>query len=86
MKRQIEVFSAGCPLCDDTVLMVKKISCPSCEVQVHDMTQAASSARARQLGVQAVPAVAVDGVLASCCSGRGVDEAALRAAGVGCPQ
>ena len=86
MKRQIEVFSAGCPLCDDTVRMVEKIVCPSCDVKVHDMTQPASSARARQLGVQAVPAVAVDGVLASCCSGRGVDEAALRAAGVGCPQ
>jgi len=30
-----------------------------------------------------VPAVAVNGVLASCCAGRGVDEAQLREAGVG---
>lgn len=84
MKRQIEVFSAGCPLCDETVQMVKRITCPSCEVKVHDMRQPESAARARQLGVQSVPAVAVNGALAGCCTGRGVDEATLRAAGIGC--
>jgi len=39
--------------------------------------------RARNLGVRCVPAVAIDGVLAECCGGRGPDEAALRAAGLG---
>ena len=43
------------------------------------------AARAEHYGVRSVPAVAVDGKLADCCAGRGVDEAALRAAGVGVP-
>jgi C4-type Zn-finger protein len=35
-KRNIEIFSAGCPVCQETVEMVKRISCASCEVNVLD--------------------------------------------------
>jgi glutaredoxin 3 len=41
--------------------------------------------RAKALGIRSLPAVVVDGKLAACCVGRGVDEAALKAAGVGQP-
>jgi len=40
---------------------------------------------AKSLGVRTVPAVVIDGTLAGCCAGRGPDEAALRAAGLGNP-
>jgi len=39
--------------------------------------------RAKSLGVQSVPTIAIDGKLAECCVGRGLDEAALRAMGIG---
>jgi len=29
--RKIEVFSAGCAVCDDTVALINRIACPSCE-------------------------------------------------------
>ena len=38
-----------------------------------------------EAGVRSVPAVAINGQLAGCCAGRGVDEASLRAAGLGQP-
>ena len=41
--------------------------------------------RAKHYGIRSVPAVVVDGKLADCCAGRGVQEAALRAAGIGVP-
>jgi hypothetical protein len=41
--------------------------------------------RAKMLGVRSVPAVAIDGKLADCCAGRGIDEQVLRAAGLGQP-
>lgn len=82
-QRQIEVFSAGCPACDEVVALVNSIACQSCEVIIRDMHDANVTARARQLGVRSVPAVAVDGNLADCCSGLGVDADALRAAGLG---
>lgn len=82
-KRKIEVFSAGCPACEETIAAVNKIACPSCEIEVLDMHQPEVAVLAGQYGVRSVPAVVVDGKLAGCCEGRGVDEATLRAAGVG---
>lgn len=84
-KRKVEIFSAGCGLCDETAAMVKRVACSSCEVEVLDMRDAAVAAQARACGVGRVPAVAIDGVLADCCAGRGPDEANLRAAGIGTP-
>ena len=81
--RTIQVFSAGCPECEEPVALVHRSACPSCEVSILDMHDAAVAERARQLGVRSVPAVAIDGQLAGCCAGRGPDEATLRAAGLG---
>jgi len=84
-KRKIEVFSAGCPVCDDTVKLVNNLACPSCEVNVLDMKSPDVAERAKTLGIRSVPAVVIDGKLADCCSGRGPDEATLKAAGLGKP-
>ena len=84
-KRKVEVFSAGCPACDETVATVQRLACPSCEVTVLEMRDPAVAARAKALGLHSVPAVVVDGTPAACCAGRGPDEAALRAAGLGQP-
>ena len=84
-KRQIEVFSAGCPVCEDTVQLVNRLACPSCEVSVLDMNDSAVSKRATDLGIRSVPAVVIDGTLADCCAGRSPNEATLRAAGLGQP-
>lgn len=82
-KRQVEVFSAGCGLCDETIALVRSLACSFCEVTVHDMKQPDVAAKAKIYGVRCVPAVLVDGKLADCCTGRGPHEQALRAAGIG---
>lgn len=84
-KRKIEVFSAGCSACEDTVKLLNDIACDSCEIIVLDMHDHKVAARAKSLGVKSVPAVAVDGKLAGCCAGRGPDTRTLRDAGVGQP-
>lgn len=84
-KRQIEIFSAGCPVCKDTIDLVNRMACASCEISVLDMNDKEVAARATELGIQSVPAVAVNGKLAECCANRGVDESVLRAAGIGQP-
>lgn len=84
-KRQIEVFTAGCRACDETVALVRQIACPSCDVTVRDMHDPAVADQATALGIRSVPAVVIDGVLAGCCAGRGPDEASLRSAGLGMP-
>lgn len=82
-KRKIEIFSAGCPACDEAVKLVEGIACPSCDVTVLDINDPNVTTRAKGLGIRSVPAVVIDGKLADCCSGRGPDEAMLKAAGVG---
>jgi len=84
-KRKVEIFSAGCKVCEETVDWIQKLACPSCQVEVLDMQKEQVSARAKQLGVRSVPAVAVDGKLLVCCAGAGPQESDLIAAGVGEP-
>ena len=84
-KRKIELFSAGCPACEETVALINRVACPSCEIEVLDMHRKEVAARARQYGIRSVPAVVIDSRLADCCAGRGIQEAALRSAGLGVP-
>ena len=66
-KRQVEVFTAGCPLCEPVVQLVKQVACDNCEVTVHNMSEPQAAPRAQAAGVNRVP----------------VTEQGLRAAGVG---
>ena len=38
-KTKVEIFIAGCPACEDTISLVKRIACDSCELEVLDMNQ-----------------------------------------------
>ncbi len=84
-KRIIEIFSGGCTVCQDTIEMINRITCSSCEVRILDMNDAEVSKRAKKLGIRSVPSVVINGQLAECCAGRGPDEETLKAAGIGKP-
>jgi len=83
--RKVEVFSAGCPACEATIQLVENLACDSCAVSVLDMRDPETARRAKTLGINTVPAVAIDGKLAGCCAGDGPDADTLRAAGLGNP-
>ena len=85
-QRKVEIFSAGCASCRDVIELVQRIACSSCDVTVSDMNDRAVADRAKALGIRTVPAVVIDGKLADCCTGRAIDEAALRAEGIGQPR
>lgn len=86
-KRTIEVFTAGCPICEDTVKLVQSLVCPSCDLQIYDLREGCATNecrdKAKRYGVTAVPAVAVDGVLLDCCRRELITADRLRAAGIG---
>ncbi len=83
--RTIEVFTAGCSLCDDVVQRVQSLACSSCHVDILDMKDESTQEKARRYGVVHVPAVVVNGTLAECCRGSVIDGAELRKLGVGDP-
>ena len=71
-KTIIEVFSAGCSLCRDSVKEVQEKYADSSEVRVLDMHDKDIAERAKKIGITAVPAIVIDGKIADCCSGRGM--------------
>ncbi len=73
MIKKIEVFSAGWPLCEETIKAVQELPCESCEVSIHDLNQDDGARRAKKLGVKRVPAVAVNGKLLSGCDAEKTD-------------
>ena len=77
-ERLIEVFSAGCALCQEVIDVVRQEAGPSFQVTVQNMMDARVLARAEKFGIRSVPAVVIDGKLASCCTGKGVDIQALK--------
>lgn len=81
-KRQVEVFTAGCPVCEPAVALVEELACPDCEVTVYDLRESGAD-KAWEYGVTRVPTVVVDGTIAPCCQGGEVSREQLQAAGIG---
>jgi glutaredoxin len=86
-KRLIEVFTAGCSVCEGSVEQVRALACDNCEVVVYDLNKKCDTleceAKAKEYGVKSVPAVAIDGKLVDCCNTNGINIDALKAAGLG---
>jgi len=83
MSNKVEIFSAGCPACENTIELVNKIACDNCEISILDMNDSSNAKRAKELGIDRVPAVVVNGKLADCCQVKGPTEQGLKAAGIG---
>ena len=49
-RRTVEIFSAGCAICRETVSLVESMACESCAVNVLDIQDRGVAERARQLG------------------------------------
>jgi hypothetical protein len=88
-KRRVDVFTAGCPLCDEAVKLVKSLACPSCDIRLYDLRAGCDRNECREkirdYGISAVPAIAVDGVTLDCCRREPITADRLRAAGIGRP-
>lgn len=88
-KRRVEVFTAGCPVCDEAVKKVKELACESCEVIVYNLNEPCETRecleKVKSYGIKRIPAVAVDGRLAECCVAGPVTIEGLRGAGIGIP-
>lgn len=89
MKRQVEVFTAGCPLCEPVVEMVKEIACSDCEISIYNTVELCEDKvcldKMKSYQVSKVPAVAVDGRLLSCCQDQEITRQALVESGIGQP-
>lgn len=86
MKKQVEVFTAGCSVCNPIVDTIKSNAAEDCEIIVYDLIKQCESkeclSKVAEYGIKSIPAVAVDGKLLNCCKGSGVTKEELIKAGV----
>lgn len=88
MKRKIEIFTDGCPVCNPVVDMVKSMATEEYnDVVVYNLAELRDNStylvKVDQYGIKRLPAVAVDGSLLACCNAGGVTKEDLFSAGVG---
>jgi hypothetical protein len=63
-QRRIEVFTAGCPLCDETLTLVQQaVADCGCEVVERRCSGTECCDEAKRYGVRAMPTVVVDGAI-----------------------
>lgn len=86
-KRKIELFTAGCAVCEPVVEMVKPMACSSCEVVIYNLSQPGETKdcleKVKTYGIKALPAIAVNGKLLSSCQNKGISAEELAKAGIG---
>ncbi|WP_445736746.1 thioredoxin family protein [Mariniflexile sp.] len=87
MKRQIEIFTAGCPVCEPVVQLVKETAGNDCEITLHNLSEQCESkicvSKMNEYGVNRLPAIAVNGKLLDCCKNVEITKDALVHAGIG---
>jgi glutaredoxin len=86
MKSTIELFTAGCPLCDPVIKLVKETATDNCEIVIYDLVKQCAEKtcinKMKQYGVNHVPSIVVNGKLLHCCE-RSVTKQDLINAGIG---
>jgi Thioredoxin domain len=87
MKRQIEIFTAGCPVCEPVVALVKETASENCEITIHNLSEQCENkicvTRMEEYGVTRLPAIAVNGKLIDCCKNKEITKSDLVKAGIG---
>lgn len=86
-KRRIELFTAGCAVCEPAVELVKSMECSSCEVVIYNLSMVCDTKecleKVKTYGIMALPAIAVNGELLNCCLNNGISVEELKKAGIG---
>ena len=61
IKHQIQIFVPGTAICEATLDLARNSTCNSCEVTLLGIEQTEVAQQARQLGVNSMPAVVING-------------------------
>ncbi len=65
MTHKVEIFSADCPLCRETIAMVKEADCcQAADIKVHACSGDECCQPAKNYKIRAVPSIVIDGRLA----------------------
>jgi glutaredoxin len=83
--RKVEIFSAGCSVCEKTIQLVTEMACSLSDIEVLDMKDPLIADRAKKMGLHKIPTVFIDGKIADCYARGALNETFLKRAGIGQP-
>ena len=87
MKRQIEIFTAACLVCEPVVQLIKDTATNDSEIVIHDLREQCESkiciSKMNEYGIKRLPAIAVNGQLLGCCQNIEITKNDLVNAGIG---
>lgn len=87
MKQQIEIFTAGCPVCELVVQLVKETAGTDCEITLHNLSEQCESkicvTKMKAYGIKRLPSIAVNGKLLNCCTNIEITKLDLVNEGIG---
>lgn len=74
MKSIIEIFTAGCPVCDPVVRLVKEAATKNYDLIVYDLVKQGNEKsctdKIRQYRINRIPSIVVNGKLLACCNNK----------------
>jgi glutaredoxin-related protein len=87
-KHRVEIFTAGCPVCNPIVDMVRELVTEGDnEVTVYNLVQQCETeeclTKVQQYGIKRLPAIVINGELLGCCKNNGITRDDLLNAGIG---
>ena len=86
-KQKVELFTAGCPVCEPTVELVKSMACSNCEVIIYDLSKLCDTkeclTKVKEFSITSLPAIAVNGKLLGNFSTKYITKEELIKAGIG---
>jgi disulfide oxidoreductase YuzD len=62
--KNIEVFTAGCYLCDETMQIVREAKCEDCTITEHNLStkcECGCIEKSKEYGIKVIPTIVVDG-------------------------
>jgi hypothetical protein len=87
MKRTVEIFTAGCPVCNPVIELVKETACENCEIIVYDLVKQCEEKvciiKMKEYEIIKLPSVVINGELLNCCKGTQITREDLLEAGIG---
>ncbi len=83
MKKQVEIFTAGCPVCEPVVQLVKDTAGVNCDITIHNLSEDHNDAIRKKYALTRLPSVAVDGKLIDCFKNSAITKEDLIGAGIG---
>jgi Thioredoxin domain len=83
MKMQVDIFTAGCPVCEPVVQLVKDTAGNHCDITIHNLSESRHKDILKKYNLTRLPAIAVDGKLLDCCKNITITKEDLIGAGIG---